>query len=390
MWFEIFARQLSFERVYNLFGYSAWGVVATGILASLAVHRQSAEIALDRRARISLGLFFLWVAFASVMTALRAPAAILGDLKLVELLATLLLAFAAAKIFRASNSIPYVPVLGAVLTVSALATALLFLGMMTSLYPVVQEGYVLGLTNIRTAGMTFSISILCGIGLLAATDLKQRKTQALLLLILTAGCWTALLWTGSRGGVLAILAAVVVVAILGRSGWRYLVSTAVSFVLGSALLRALDPPSVSEAITRHLDDISDLNKLSSNRLDYWLNDWLPIALERPFFGQGYSQLQFHLTKDVYQHTHNMILETFLATGFVGVVLLGTSLTLVLWRLLVGMRRATTALELGPYAVVFSLYVYALVDAPWYFEESLLPAALVCGLLLARKPGQTHP
>lgn len=376
-----------FVAVANFFSITACIVILVFFLAGFLAPRGTPASPEKKSFRISIALFFAWLCLAFLVTWLFAPSPLFGTYKIFEIFVAFGASLFVAKAFRNTTPSALRSILVTVLAMGAISacTALVVVKLNPSL--LIFDGHTIGFTNFRTFGALLGLSIMAGVGPADELLFRQKDLgKGLLLTSLIVVCWIVLLWTGTRGALLSVFAAILVAATLQWRVWRILAVSGLTAIVGGFVLQVLDLPSIGGTITREFNNVADINQFSSNRIDLWFNDWIPAAMDRPIFGHGYAQTNFLPNiEHHFQHTHNIVVEIFLSTGLLGVVLLCGSLLLVLWRVLKSIRKSTNSNKIAPQAAILYLFAYSMLDGPWYFEEVLIPAILICGLSLAMPP-----
>jgi O-antigen ligase len=206
---------------------------------------------------------------------------------------------------------------------------------------------------------------------------------------------SALLMSTSRGGVIALIVAVGLVALLGRilHGRNTREARLVPLVALCALIGIMwfGVAGLSGRLAEE--------GLTSNRLDVWRVS-IEVLGESPLLGTGAGTFRWVLPRHkgaglgdrYYDHAHNDYLESLVETGIVGTGLLGAAVVLALGAMVAGLRRRRDPLARGAVAGALvgtvALVFHGLVDfnfqipanAAWWF------VLLGIGLLAAELPG----
>lgn len=205
------------------------------------------------------------------------------------------------------------------------------------------------------------------------------------------------LWTGTRGSILAIWAAMatmVIVAPRFRSPgtWRYVWVT----TLAGALLALLYQPPVSYmGLQRYLTSspAESVTNPKEGRLAFW-RATLGKIRERPCLGYGerqFSAVVFDGQKS-YRQPHNMILQVMLQWGVIG-ALLFFGLLGAFCRAALRNVRYLPLDQFPAAAILIALLFYGLYDAALYYPYPIMMIAL-CGALLSGRnavaEGGVHP
>jgi O-antigen ligase len=248
----------------------------------------------------------------------------------------------------------------------------------------------LAVTNIRQTGFYSAVGAAAGLGL-AMTQTRWR-----LRLLWSAAAAVALFisfWSGTRSSLVAIaiafpFALIVLPQLRNFNSWLIVTGSAaggilLSLCLPSAGSRLLGVTRLARSAgQRTLDD------LSSGRLDTWTSAWRAI-MRRPLFGYGEGQYRWSIPQTLsggLNHPHDIFLQTLLAWGLVGTVIV-----LILASVLVA--RAYRALQVPNDAdvpsvmVVASLATYSLYEGALFHTYPTMVFCLALAILLgARREG----
>ncbi|PSB35053.1 IctB family putative bicarbonate transporter [Chlorogloea sp. CCALA 695] len=210
------------------------------------------------------------------------------------------------------------------------------------------------------------------------------KALALTMFLVNAAC---LAFTGSRGGWIATVVAMVAVVFLLRQWWaQYLPSFwrkwAIAIFIGSLAILLLAAIVLSESLRDRLLTIFAGRGDSSN--NFRQNVWaavIEMIRDRPFLGIGPGNNAFNKIYPLYQRprftalsAYSVLLEIAVETGFVG-------LACFLWLLVVTLNqgwvqlmklRETRSREgfwlIGATAVIVGMLAHGAVDTVWYRPE----------------------
>jgi O-antigen ligase len=171
--------------------------------------------------------------------------------------------------------------------------------------------------------------------------------------------FTLVFWTGARGALVALVAAYIVGAVLfpRLRGLRVWSGTIVASILGAFLAHLYASPFVWMMGMGRM-----LSGSSSGRTDLWQSTIETIAM-RPLLGYGEGQTSYvvPLGKEFgVFHPHNILLQTLLAWGIVGTVLL----VIIAAPMAVRMVRATRRVGgefLPPFMAMLVLFLYSAID-----------------------------
>jgi len=194
-----------------------------------------------------------------------------------------------------------------------------------------------GLTaNANYAGMLSAIAIPLGLYLFSSASLRGRVSIACSELVLVL----PLLWSGSRGAVLAIVCGVTAM-FATRSARAVRLKLAAAFTAAFVITFVVvpwDALTSNELFTR----TDKGTGMSSGRTDVWahvFHDWT----RHPLLGTGYRTTQ-SLDQQSSLEAHNIFLTVLAELGIVGFVCF---LTLLVMVFLMRARRGTFALLIGP-------------------------------------------
>lgn len=226
------------------------------------------------------------------------------------------------------------------------------------------------------------------VALLIATDASHG--QRVVRFAIAVVCWGGLFWSGSRGPVLALAAALVVWFAVRRPERSALLrAVGLLLPLGLALSaafwtsrpelgwwHALDrTASATTGATRN----GTLSGLTSTRSEFW-RDTVQRALDAPWLGHGPDAYRFLTPKLDGQQPHNVVLQAWLDLGLLGAL---PWLFLLGWTIVRGWCRAASETDCGslaPWLAVASASTLAgLLDGVFYHLVALLPAALAIGV-----------
>ena len=206
-----------------------------------------------------------------------------------------------------------------------------------------------------------------------------RRLQTGLLALLFAG---TLLTTGSRGGLLALLAVVGVVSVLERR-WRLL-------LLGLAVAAAL-------AVTGQVDWIHDgkargltLDSLLTGRPEIWRRSlhavadfaWTGVGIGS--FSEVIPILYYPAGSGRLEDAHSLVLQTALDLGVLGLLAMAAIVLSAFCRVGAAYRRATVASRwaLGLFASLLAFVFFNLFDAIALGSVGSLPFFMLLGLIHA--------
>lgn len=195
------------------------------------------------------------------------------------------------------------------------------------------------------------------------------------------------LWTGSRGPIAALAAAVVVTMVVPAmrrpKAWG---GAALALVLAALLAAVLPVPASNMGVVRTVTATTESNDIGTGRGAMWRG--VIHAIERrPVFGYGEGQMPTVAPFYNLGQPHNLVLQLLLAWGIVGLV---CSLVLGIWflRWAIPMVRANEEELLAPLLAMFGLVGLSMVDAAMYHILPLSIFAASAGLIASSRIAAT--
>ena len=330
---------------------------------------------------LAVSCIFLSIVFYS--TAMEAVQKYYSILKLIDIFLLIAAAYFSAYLFERSPTLArntLFAIFGSIILAVPLS-ALLFAFEMPSYFR--WPNFIPGFVYIRIYGFALAVSIAVGIGLLTLPISQNRTVKTLVLLGLTL-LWTTLFWTGSRGGVVAIICVVPTLAVFIPRLRSILLPALATMIIGGIISIQIPIPSNTFGVINVFNDVilaDSADSFGNGRLDLW-KGVLQLISEKPWFGNGYAQFIMHAryVEVVGSHTHNIILEAALAWGWIGAACAGF-LVIYLWILALKKIWTGDLLERTPaFVAVNVMLVYALVDGAYFYYQSLVPLAFCIGVL----------
>jgi len=293
-------------------------------------------------------------------------------------------------------------VLGMVLTIPALLyflyavpEARIFEGSLSWVLP--------GYGPLRVYGAGLEAALVVGVALLAQPDARRLWLRAMLLAAVLA-LWAVFLWSGARGGLLSLGAALVVVSAI-RPGialrlWGVALITGVAGAALSLLIWLPDNSSFGfwNMFARSMQESAD--KISSRRGEMWVGS-LPLIMQNPWFGHGLSQFsnlwpEYALVGQrgnvssafqLYLHVHNVVLGALLALGFTGGVAFFVLSVRAVVKAAYRVRHAVGTLQVPALLGLFTLLAHSFFTGIYVFPQTVLLLGLFFGICLAPNPAQ---
>jgi O-antigen ligase len=245
-------------------------------------------------------------------------------------------------------------------------------------------------SNVRQLGYYAAIG-----GIAALACAAQSKGWASVVFGMAASLILAVLfWSGSRGGLVAVAAALLLGAIF-ISEFRTLRAFGVVILVGiisaavSRMQPTPDPVFGLDRIVRssHLQPGTDL---SSGRLQMWDDAWKAF-IQRPLFGYGEGQFGFIVPEPfgVFLHPHNILLQLLFQWG-----VFGTLICLVLLVMLVRRCRSSVRLDPSlthPAAMVATvLIIFSMFDGALFHTYPLMMFSLAVAMIAATQSPSSPP
>jgi len=278
-------------------------------------------------------------------------------------------------------------VIATILTLPALAMAPIFIAMDPGAYKPFWL-HVYGYSNVRVFGY-FAAAVTVILSGLALGSLKKNLLpQAVAHFAALSFAWSMLFWGGSRAGMVAVIASIVLCWIISwRKSWVQIPFTIGASIAGLGLSALYyTPDNAFGAINRVQVTVNSMasggaSQASSGRLEMWQWAWGKV-LEHPFVGHGYLPMS-NLRTDAfnYYHTHNIVIEYMLSFGIIagGLALL---LGIGLWvRALLAARRIDTPVATALMMIVTVLPIYAMFSATLFFPFHMVIFMLSLGSLI---------
>jgi O-antigen ligase len=240
-----------------------------------------------------------------------------------------------------------------------------------------------GFKNVRRWGFLLAGAVALGLALAG----PGRARWPLAGLVALLAC--ALGWSGTRGGILALGAALALSGLLAPAAFRrFALPGVLALVLGLGASLLLPSPGRDFGLIPAVERSLDAAPLPPGqaRAELWRSTLARIA-ERPVFGHGYAQ-NIWVTRNPVVHTqvHNVVLEILLAFGLIGglpAFWLGLKLGL---SACLRLRAMPGPLTLAGFLGLATMAAFGLVDGTLFYPEPLFLAAASAALLFSRASG----
>jgi O-antigen ligase len=198
-------------------------------------------------------------------------------------------------------------------------------------------------------------------------------------LAIAALAWTVSFWTGARGPLWAVIAALLICtffipSLRNRGMWLRLAAAFVVSVTLAGIATAIAPLGKM-----------GVDRLSNGGLSGRLEVWQAITgkvLQRPWFGWGEAQVSYQLTKNLrVTHPHDVLLQILHAWGFAGFALISL---LAVW-LIRKVTRGACDKTLPLLCAGSTIAAYSLISGSLYHVQSVSIFALCAACLAANAP-----
>jgi O-antigen ligase len=231
-----------------------------------------------------------------------------------------------------------------------------------------------GVTNVRSLGFFGLASFFAGL-MVAVSRLGERRLDAkdVLALLVPVAALVLILWTGSRGGLVAVLAGLSFLFLFARECRRRLKIFALT-VFGCAVVIAYPLPEVAssyglERIITSSAPAMDGKDASAGRIEMWRQTLAKIS-QRPLAGWGIEQFAVSGPTQTlgYKQPHNFILQLLFSTG-----LLGAISVVLIFGPLFGKLSLDFSQPWGiaAWGYIAGLLTYGLYDAAFYYTYPVL-------------------
>lgn len=236
--------------------------------------------------------------------------------------------------------------------------------------------------HIRHYGYHAAAVAAFGAGLMALARTRQAWAAAFVVMSVALGF---ALWTGSRGAILAFVAAVaaslvLLPAVRAAKAWG---AAAASLLLSLVVTFWLPAPASNMGAARAVAASAGAQAeggITTGRTELW-RLVLDAIVDRPWFGHGEAQMSTVATYSTMVHPHNILLQALLAWGIVGTLCI-LLLMAFLARRALRQVRAAPGDRVPAFMAMTALGTYALYDGTLYH---VLPVSIfaACAGIIAR-------
>ncbi len=247
-----------------------------------------------------------------------------------------------------------------------------------------------GVTHVRQLAFYGAIGATVALGFAAFTSNTRSRWLWLGSAVVSEAF---IFWSGSRGGVFALLAMVAFasIALPARTTIRRLwFSIAATMPMAAALSLIWVPPSSAWGLWRILAMMNKFGDgaqaFTANRTLLW-RDAVELIVQRPWTGYGQAQFRFlaPAANGYYAHPHNFVLQFLFEFGILGAALLFYVIGLGLVRGWPAMRRGDSVGTIALLGAI-TLLSYGLIDSTLYQPFPLF--AFVILLTIAAQRGSS--
>jgi O-antigen ligase len=279
---------------------------------------------------------------------------------------------------------------GAVLSFYGWWVSLVAIGMLLGVFgppPLRLEGRssILGQDPNSAAGF-FALGAVCIAGDSLTSSSRRATARFLLALLAIAVLIMAIIQTGSRGGLLDIVAGILGLALCGVKATRKkraLIAGAVIGLLGILVLRELRQGTATA--TRLMDTWNQGD--TAGRTEIYAAAW-SMFREKPLLGYGGANNQYMLGTSLnypvggifYRDTHNLLLAVLTEVGLIGAIPFIAAIFYALWKAWCYGRRTGNAMPFALMCVQIAINM-SLTGSNQNLFWIVLAAAVACGMEL---------
>jgi len=258
-----------------------------------------------------------------------------------------------------------------------------------------------GFSNPRSLGHYATIPIVILVGLTSAVLPRNAAARSWRLphFALLIGMWAILMWSGSRGGVAALGAGILISClVLWRLRITEVLWNAAAAVIGSAISIAFVIPHNSYGVLNRFVSFAEkareatatgdggvsavAEEVATGRVEVWIWAIARIA-EKPWFGWSYLPMRGIEADDHpgLAHAHNIVLDYAMGFGIPIAALVIGVVVWLWWRAGVAARRANTATAQTAFYLATVLPVYSMLSAVLISPYQLSVFGVVVGGLI---------
>ena len=200
------------------------------------------------------------------------------------------------------------------------------------------------------------------------------------------------LMSGSRGGLLAVVAALLAFLLFSRNGGKYSVGKRVTLLVMICAVFYIGIELLPEVLKSRFDFAAALDSGATGRFDIWDNAFTLFedsGTLRKLFGQGTATARWcmrYYLFDIDNVTHNMFIETLLELGIVGLVLYTVAIfgfarkafsqdDKFAFAVIMGMVVLSLSTSIYAFKPYFHIMLYIILSSNRLSEEETLPESV---------------
>lgn len=252
-----------------------------------------------------------------------------------------------------------------------------------------------GFSNIRHFGHYAMVAVI--LSSFPIFNSHGTKGRQFLYFAMMSCCWGALIWSGSRGPILAALFSLMLLSffIPASIRKRLLFYQATAFAAGTYLSHFYRVDLHGLGLKYLADSMNEttVSGFSSGRTDIWM-ETIPAVLGHPFFGMGADGFIFipRTTNLWIAHPHNLFLQAAIDWGLPGLLFTCVLLFAALRHFFVQLRQqeGISSERIVSIWGVTALCMLALIDGPFYHAHSLAISACLLAIALKISPEMMQP
>jgi O-antigen ligase len=247
-----------------------------------------------------------------------------------------------------------------------------------------------GVTNVRSLGFFALAGFFAGMATASGDAHHNRRVQYLLGLTISVAALVMVIWTGSRGGLLAILSGLGFLLLADHRLRLWLAKfSALGLLLAMIISLPLPVVHPSYGGERIISSSTPTNKgteITSGRREMWENTAKKIS-EKPLTGWGVEQFAISGPEQTlgYKQPHNMILQLLFSTGLLGAL---AALLIIAPFLPMINRNLSTPHRRAAWGYFIGALTFGLIDAAFYYTYPVMVFLVALAILLTPTPSPT--
>ncbi len=244
-----------------------------------------------------------------------------------------------------------------------------------------------GMPNVRGIGFFGVAAFFAGTGSLPEDENAAYVKYASAFLFGTIGLGLAI-WTGSRGSLVAIIAAAFLLFVFSKK-WR---AKLTAYLLGTALLAGivtypLPDESPSYSVFRVVENGAyNSVDISSGRIGLW-KETVGKIVQQPLTGWGIDQFKMSGPQSTLglKQPHNIFLQMLFSVGLIGTILALIAGLPLFWKL---RRRDDDAPIIASWGCLIATLVFGLYDAAFYYAFPVMILLMAMAAIIQKPPSAT--